>query len=268
MMFCECGGSCSSERNSLIGRAEQQEVLWLCRGQCCGAIRAAVADDDVPHTLRLQVRQCFLGHLAGADNQHGLVVETIEDAAAKLTNRYAGDRDAALSEFRFRPDAAGDADGSLEHRVCQRAAGFVVLCELIRVFDLADDLGLTQHHAVDTGSDGKQVSHGGWAAAFEKVLNELIDRHAVKIGEELGQFSVGRCIVGSFLSRIDFNPVAGRKNNSFGSWKPRPQFAVGAFQPLGRERKSFPDAQVCCLMVAVDDLENPEAEPEETGRRT
>ena len=36
MMLCECSGSCGSEWNPLIGRAEQHEVLRFYRGQCCG----------------------------------------------------------------------------------------------------------------------------------------------------------------------------------------------------------------------------------------
>nr|AIF19334.1 hypothetical protein [uncultured marine group II/III euryarchaeote KM3_86_F07] len=36
MILCECSGGRGSERNPLIGRAEQHKGIWFYRGQCCG----------------------------------------------------------------------------------------------------------------------------------------------------------------------------------------------------------------------------------------
>ncbi len=100
------------------------------------------------------------------------------------------------------------------------------------------------------------MPHGIRAGAFEEVLNKLVDLDAMKVGEELGKFPMRGGVVGGFLSGIKFDPVARRQHHSLGPRKPRPQFAVGLRQAIGRKGQPLTQAQISSLMVAVDDLQN------------
>ena len=42
-------------------------------GDALGALKRAVGDDHVSHALLLEVARAQLDHVAGADEQHGLV---------------------------------------------------------------------------------------------------------------------------------------------------------------------------------------------------
>ena len=64
----------------------------------------------------VEVLQRFLGHLAGADDEHALVVESFEDSRGEVGDRDAGDADAMAVERRFAGDAAGECGWRLGKR--------------------------------------------------------------------------------------------------------------------------------------------------------
>ena len=78
---------------------------------------------DPPGAGVAQVAERFVGHLAGADHQHVLVVEPLEHAAGEVGDRHAGDAHAVLVQVGFVVHAAGGAQGRLKQLVHHRAGG-------------------------------------------------------------------------------------------------------------------------------------------------
>ena len=128
----------------------------------------------------LQVAQRLLAHLAGADDEHLLVVEALEDLAGEIADRHAGDAHAPLVERGFAGHALGHADGRLKNAVGQGAGALAVLGQLVGLLHLGEDLRLADHHAVEAGRHGEQVPHGVLAGALEQIVEDLVDRQAWK----------------------------------------------------------------------------------------
>ena len=88
--------SCSAQRAAARSRCAVEAVR-----EALGALERAVGDRDARRRLRGEVRGAQLDHLAGADEQHALVLEAREDARRELHrgggHRHAGRADAAWS---------------------------------------------------------------------------------------------------------------------------------------------------------------------------
>ncbi len=144
-------------------------------------------------TFILQIAERFFAHLAGADHQHLLVVEALEDLGGEVAHRDAGNAHAALVQRGFGGHALGHAHGGLKNAVRQRAGTVAALGHFVGLFDLGEDLRLAHDHAVEAGGDHEQVPHGILAGALEQVVEDLVDRQAVKVGHELRDlFVAGR----------------------------------------------------------------------------
>ena len=106
---------------------------------------SAVGDEDLPGLQGLEVLQGQVAHLAGADDEHGLVGERVEDLAGHVDG-HAGDRELALVHAGPLADELADAEGVLEDRVEDRAdrllvAGGAVCLDLERVQAIAPSAG-------------------------------------------------------------------------------------------------------------------------------
>ncbi len=142
----------------------------------------------------LQIAQGFLGHFAGADDQHLLVVEPLEDLAGEIADGHAGNAHPPLMQRGFVGDAPGHAHRGLKDAVGHRAGAVALLGQFVGLLDLRQDLRLAQHHAVEAGRHGEQVPHRVLAGPLEQVVEDLVDLKAVKVGHELGHGLVaGAC---------------------------------------------------------------------------
>ena len=183
---------------------------------CSAALEAAIDHGHVVRAFVLQVAQRLLAHFAGADHQHVLVVESLEDLAGEIADRHAGNADAPLVQRGFGGHALGHADRGLKDAVRQRAGALAVLGQLVGLLDLRQDLRLADHHAVETGRHGEQVPHGVFARPLEQVVEDFVHRQPVKVGHELRDFLVAGTRLGVFGGRVDLHAVAGREQHGLG----------------------------------------------------
>ena len=98
-------------------------------------------------------------HFARADDQGRLIVEAIENARREFANRHAGNRNATFRQPSFAPHAFRNTKRFLEQGPRQRPLGPVLERDLVRLFHLADDLRLAEHHAVEARNDFKKMPH-------------------------------------------------------------------------------------------------------------
>ena len=155
-------------------------------GQLAGPLEMPVDHGDPPRALVAEVTQRFLGHLARADHQRLLVVESLEDLPGEVGHGHAGNAHAALVDGRFGGHAAGDADGRLKGRVQQRPGVVVLDGRLVRLLHLGENLRLAHHHAVQAGGHGEQVPHRLLADVVIQVRRDLGRIELVEAGQEAG----------------------------------------------------------------------------------
>ena len=101
----------------------------------------------------------------------------------------------------------------LEDRVEDRPDGLARDGRLVGLADLAEDLPLAQHQALQAGRDPEQVADGPLVVvARPGAPAKRLGRHAVEAGEEVGQaVGLGRRAVG-LAGGVDLDPVAGRED--------------------------------------------------------
>src|SRR5205814_1321137 len=107
----------------------------------------AVAVDDAqdPDAVAAQHAGGHLAALAGADEQHPAVGERAERLACEL-DRGRGDRYAAAADRGAGPRPAPGGERVADEAVEQRATRPGAARELVGAAQLAEDLGLAQHH--------------------------------------------------------------------------------------------------------------------------
>ena len=136
----------------------------------------------------------------------------------------------------------------------QRPAGVVLLGDLVGLFDLADDLRLAQHHAVQTRRHLEKVLHGRRSGLLQKIFDEFRFGDLVKIREEAGELGMSRRGSRRLLRRVDLNAIAGREDNGLGGGKSRPQFGIGVQHPVHGKGELLADVQTSSQVVAVNNL--------------
>ena len=148
------------------------EGLELGRELPC-RIDAAVGNDHAAQTIRAQVTGGERSGVAGADQQHGALLETGEHGVGHR-HRCGRDRHRVGADVRLGPHALGHGERRLEQAVEHRSGAAGLLCRAIGVLELAQDLRLAEHHRVETGRDAKGVRDGG--ALVEPVQSVLYAR--------------------------------------------------------------------------------------------
>ena len=224
-------------------------------GHLCGPFGCAVGHYHLASSRFFQISQRFDGHFAGANHKHRFVVKTIENRLAKFPHGDAGDRNASLGQRRFGPHPLGDIQRPLEQCVGQRAGGGMVLRQRVGFFDLRHDLRFSQHHAVQARSHFEQVLNDIRSLSLYQIVEKLDQRHMMKLGKELRHVLLRRNMGGILLGRIDLNPIARRQHHPFGPWKCRAQGGICPGHLLARKREPLADAEVCRVVVAINDLQ-------------
>ena len=140
----------------------------------------------------MQIPQRLFPHLAGADHQHLLVVEAVENLPGKIADRDAGNAHPLFVDRRFLRHPLGDAQGGLKHFVRQRPGAIALLGQLIGLLHLGQNLRLAEHQAIETGRDGEQMPHGRLARLLEQVVEDRRQVEAVKFGQKFGHLLMAR----------------------------------------------------------------------------
>src|SRR6266566_4472903 len=101
-----------------------------------------------------------LAHLAGADNQHRLVGQSVRKNLLGEFHRYTADGGGAAADKSACADLLRHLACPLEHTVQNAACELRRTGELVSFFDLSGDFSLAKHHGVQTGGHTKQVPGG------------------------------------------------------------------------------------------------------------
>ena len=157
-------------------------------------------------------------------------------------------------EGRFAGHAPGYPQGRLKHGVHQRPRVVLLRGRLIRLLYLGEDLRLAKHHAVEAGGHGEQVPHRGLIAVLIEMVDQLIRIEAMEAGQELGDL-IERWRGVAFGGRIDFHPIAGRKQHGLDAGKHPPPMVERLAGLLGRERQPLAHGDRRAVMAAADDLD-------------
>ncbi len=151
-----------------------------------GPLGAAVGHEDAARSQGGEVLQGQVAHLAGADDQHGLVAEGVEDLAGDV-HRDAGDRELAAVHAGLLADELADPDRLLEDLVEDRPDGLAAIGRLVGVADLAEDLPLAEHQALQAGGDAEQVADGRLVVVGDQVRRHQLRGDLVEISQEIGE---------------------------------------------------------------------------------
>ncbi len=155
-------------------------------------------------------------HLAGTDEEHALLGDRFEDAL-RQPHRRRGHRHGMRADLGGAAYLLGDREGALEQLIQVRAqrAGFGGGAH--RVFHLAEDLRLAQHHGIEPAGHAEGVAHGlrlpqrihvgrQFAGVDVVVVGQPAD--GVLVGGVFGQVAVGRA--------VELGAVAGGEDGGLG----------------------------------------------------
>src|SRR6266849_1756605 len=134
-------GACRAQDNIRLGQylvellPADRDAATAPRHRLC-LFGAAIGYPDTPRLKLTQMAQRQLAHLAGADHQHRLIAEMVENLAHIIYGR-AGYGDVPAGDAGLAPDALGDQVGVLKEGVQDGSCRAVVMGQLIGPLDLA-----------------------------------------------------------------------------------------------------------------------------------
>ena len=203
--------------------------------------------------LRGEVGDAQLDHLAGADEQAGLLLDAGEDPLGQ-PHRGSGHRHRVGADLGAGAHLLGHRKGALEQLVQQQAEGAGLLGGLHRLFHLAEDLRFAQHHRIEPGRDAERVLCGFFARQRIQVGRQFAPLDVVEIGQPL------RDGIGAGRVAIQFGAVAGRQDGDFGGVLALRQIMQRLLQFIGAERHLLADRERRGVMI------DPEGEKLHDGR--
>ncbi|SOZ14370.1 hypothetical protein CBM2609_A170033 [Cupriavidus taiwanensis] len=222
------------------GQALAAELL----GQLLAALHSAVGHHDLARLLRGKVGGAQFDHLARANKQHALGRDAFEDPL-RQPHRGRGHRHRMRADLGLAAHFLGHREGPLEQLVQVRAerAGFAGGAH--RVLELAQDLGLAQHHRIEPAGHAEGVPHGFGLRQRVQVRRQLRGRHVVMLRQPAqGVLEAIRARRQHVGGTVDFGAVAGGQDGGFGAAAPRQVGAQRAQRRLDLlERKRHPLAQ-------------------------
>ena len=218
------------------------------RGERLRPGEAAVGDHHAPHAGRGEMPCGEADHLAGAHQQRGAGAQIRVDAARE-TDRRGGDRDGVGADAGLGADALGGRKGGLEELVERRAGAAALLGKPVRFLQLAEDLGLAEHHGIEAGGNVEGVLDSAPLLVDVQARRE-IDAVAVVPLEPLREFRAAR------RSRpIELGAVASGQNHDLGHADLLAQGAQGEKQTRLVEGHPLAQRNRGGLMVDSEDIE-------------
>ena len=95
-----------------------------------------------------------------------------------------GDRALAAAQPRLVADPLGDAQGPLEDVVEDRPDDPAAGGGLVGIADLAEDLVLARHQALQAGRDAEEMADRRLVAVYDQMPGHALDRHPVEPSQE------------------------------------------------------------------------------------
>ena len=181
-----------------------------------------------------------MGHLPGADEEHPLVVETLEDPAGEVGHGDTGDRKPLAADRRLRGDSLRRSQGRLKHAAGEGAGGLLFLGEGPGLLHLGDDLRLSEHHAVEPGGDAEEMVDGGLVVLAGEHRREQRRIDTPALGEEIDELPRGRWRTVVFAGGIELDAVAGGEEHPFAARETLAEAAQGLGRLFGGEGEPLP----------------------------
>ena len=181
-----------------------------------------------------------MGHLPGADKEHPLVVESLEDPAGKVGHGDTGDREPLAADRGFSGNALRRPQGRLEHAAGEGAGGLLFLGEGPGLLHLGDDLRLSEHHAVEPGGDAEEMVDGGLVVLAGEHRREQRRIDPTALGEEIDELPRGRRRTVVFAGSIELDAVTGGEEHPFAARETLAKAAQGLGRLFGGEGEPLP----------------------------
>ena len=143
-------------------------------GQLLRGVERAVGDEDGLDAVRLEVRGGELAGLAGAHDEHGVVLELAEHLEGQLDGRGA-DAHGALADGRLGAHALAHFERVPEQAVEDDAGATAFAGLLVGGLHLGDDLRLADDHRIEARGDAEQVRDGPVPGVAVQARLELAD---------------------------------------------------------------------------------------------
>src|SRR5271157_2291360 len=192
-----------------------------------GSLRVAVGNQDPAGVQGLEVLECQVAHLAGADHQHGLVGERVEHLPGEV-DRHAGDRELALVHARPLAHRLADLQRGLKDGMKDRPDRLPLDRGAVGCADLTEDLALAQHQAFQAGRNPKQMSDSPLVVIADEVPREELGPNPMEFAQEFAQY-VGLGNGLGAAGQVDLDPVASGEDHELVAGK-----GLGErFQPPG-----------------------------------
>ena len=230
------------------------------RGNLFGARPGTVGDEDGGGAVFDEVARSQLRHLPGAYKQDSLSLKRAKDFSGEVDGN-GGDRDTARGDLRFAADFFGYSEGALQERLEVGGDGADFARDTVGLFDLAEDLGFANDHAVEGTGDAEEMADGFAVAVFVEVGLDVVGRDReifVEKPQEVG-FSLRRRGFAVVLEGEQFDAVAGGEDEAFANAWLVEEGAGGVGQAGGGDGEALADLDRCGVVV--------DAEQDETSLR-
>ncbi len=181
-------------------------------GQLLRGAERAVGDEDVLDAVRLEVRGGELAGLAGAHDEHGVVLELAEHLEGQLDGRGAHAH-RALADGRLGAHALADFERVPEQAVEDDAGATALAGLLVGGLHLGDDLRLADDHRVEARGDAEQVGDGRVPRVAVEARLELADGHSGVLRQALDGSLARRQRVATV--EVQLGAVAGAQSEGF-----------------------------------------------------
>ena len=205
-------------------------------------LQGAVRHGHPRRALRGEMRRAQFDHLAGADQQHVLVVQRREDARGEL-DRRGGHRHAVRADLRIGAHVFRHREGALEQLVQDRSERAGRFGNADRFLQLPEDLRLAQHHRIEARGDAERMPHRLLAGQRVEIRRKLVGPKTVIFREPCrGRLRFAR-------GHIHLGAVAGRQDGRFGRAAPAHQLTQRALERVRSERDPLTNVERRGLVV-------------------
>ena len=189
-----------------------------------------------------------LDHLARSDEQEPLVGDCREDALGQLHGR-GGHRYRCGADVGLTTNVLRDGERALEQAIQDEAKAAGGFRAPHRLFHLAQDLRLAQHHRIEAARNPESVFDGALARQRVEVRRQRIPRDAVEVlqpahhGLRVGPVDV------------DLGAIAGRQDRCLADLRPTNEIAQRVAQRILGERDLLPHGDRRRLVVQAEGIE-------------
>ncbi len=174
-------------------------------GQLLGLLEGAVDHRQVPDVVLQEVARRQGARLAGAHQHGALLAQVIEELAGQLDGGE-GHAHRTLADLGLGAHPLAGAEGALEGPQQAGARFLAGPRQAVGVLELAGDLGLADHHALEARRHAVQVLDGLDALQVPRVVGEEQLRVGADAGQRLAQHGLD-AVAGRDLA-VDLGAVA------------------------------------------------------------